>query len=122
MSHPPSPGPTVQPNFAAIMEAVAGVQFPITKAELLREVGEETVIFQGSNVALHDLIKEIHDDAFESDAEFLDALSDIYATTHDGQTASTEGGVLPSGPPDSWQTKVGQGDSASYSSLVEPPH
>lgn len=120
MAHPPVPGPTVQPNFLAIMEALASVAFPISKQELLQEIGDATVIFRGRNAELHDIIKDLHDDAFASENEFLDALTDLYTSTLDEDPPLTEGGVLPSGPGDSWQAKVGRGDSASHSSMIEP--
>ena len=93
-AHPPTPGPFVQPNFAPVMEAVGTVTFPISKRELLDQVGDDTVLLQGRNVALHDLIKDIHDDHFASESEFLDALENEYTRPEDEADA-----VLPPTPP-----------------------
>ena len=81
-ARPPTPGPFVRPNFLAIMDAV-DVPFPISKRELLEQVEEDTVLLGGRNVSLHDLIKDIHDDYFESESEFLDALETHYTALAD---------------------------------------
>lgn len=72
------PGPTIRPNFMPVMEAISNVTFPISKRDLLEQVGDETVLLRGRNLSLHDLIKDIHDDAFDSDGEFLAALESQY--------------------------------------------
>lgn len=114
---PPMPGPFVQPNFLAVMEAVHSIPFPISKRELIDQIGDGTVLFQGRNVDLHELIKDLHDDYFESEEELRDALERDYATPGD---AETEGGALPSGPEESWRSRVGPGDSGGPSSYLEP--
>lgn len=63
------------------MEGVGGAVFPISKRELLDQVGEDTVVFEGRNVALHDLIKEVHDDFFDNEEELLTALETIFVPT-----------------------------------------
>lgn len=115
-ARPPMPGPIVQPNFLAVMEAVHSVTFPISKRELIEQVGDGTVLFQGRNVDLHELIKDIHDDYFESEEELRDALERSYGA-HD---AEAEGGALPTGPRESWQARVGPGESGGPSAYVEP--
>ncbi|HET6405561.1 MAG TPA: hypothetical protein VFH78_13025 [Candidatus Thermoplasmatota archaeon] len=116
-AHPPTPGPFVQPNFAAVMEALGTVTFPISKRELLEMMGDGTVILDGRNMSLHDLIKDIHDDYFDSEAEFLSALEMEHATLAGGETS----GEMPTGAQDSWHTRVGRGDVAGASSYLEPP-
>lgn len=63
------------------MEGVDVALFPISKRELLEQVGDNTVVFEGRNVALHDIIKDVHDDFFESEEELLEALETIYVPT-----------------------------------------
>lgn len=117
-ARPPTPGPFIQPNYLAVMEAVATVAFPISKRELLDQVGEETVILQGRNVSLHDLIKDVHDDYFDSEDELLGAIEAEYTAAG---TDETEGGTLPTGPQDSWQSRIsGSADSAGASTFTEP--
>lgn len=116
-AHPPLPGPVVQPNFLAVMEAVGDVTFPISKRELIEQVGDGTVILSGRNVELHDLIKDIHDDFFDNESEFLGALERHYARP-DG--SESEGGILPTGSRESWQSGVGPGNVASPASILEP--
>lgn len=89
------PGPVVQPNFLAVMEAVGNLPFPISKRELLELVGDNTVVFQGQNVELHELIKDIYDDGFESEDELREALERHYAPV---EGEATELGRLPMGP------------------------
>lgn len=120
MSHPPTPGPFVRPNFLAVMEAVGSVTFPISKRELIDHVGEGTVLLQGRNVALHDLIKDIHDDHFESEDEFLAAIETEYTTRAAG-FEETDASALPTGPGSTWQTRAGPGDAAGPESFIEPP-
>lgn len=57
---------------------MSGVTFPISKRELMLEVGEETTIFQGKNASLHDLIRDLADDYFDSEDELHDALEACY--------------------------------------------
>lgn len=116
-THPPMPGPVVQPNFLAVMEAVGDVTFPIAKRELIEQVGDGTVILAGRNVELHELIKDIHDDFFESESEFLAALERHYART---EGAESEGGMLPTGRRGSWQSSAGPGNAGSPNSILEP--
>jgi len=78
-AHPPMPGPIVQPNLLAVMEAVSSVTFPISKRELIERVGEGTVLFGGRNVDLHDLIKEVHDDYFDNEEELREAIERHWA-------------------------------------------
>lgn len=72
------------------MEAV-DAPFPISKRELLDEVEDGTVLLGGRNVALHDLIKDIHDDYFESEEEFLAALETHYSTIAEDEPLTAEG-------------------------------
>ena len=115
-AHPPVPGPILTPNFLAVMEAVGEVTFPISKRELVDQIDGGTVLFQGRNVDLHEMLKDIHDDFFDNEAELLAALERQY-----GPTDEVDGGVLPTGPDESFQSRVGPGDSASPGSHLEPP-
>jgi hypothetical protein len=116
-AHPPAPGPIVTPNFLAVMEAVGEVTFPISKRELIEQIGDGTVVFLGRNRDLHDIIKDVHDDYFESEEELRSALERHYATSGEGET---EGGVLPTGSTESWQSRVGPGDSGGPAGYLEP--
>ena len=110
-ARPPTPGPFVQPNFLAIMDAV-DVPFPISKRELLDEVEDDTVLLGGRNVSLHDLIKDIHDDYFESESEFLDALETHYSTLGDAESEpESENARIPSDAPDVWHGRRDLGDA-----------
>lgn len=102
MAHPPAPGPTVQPNFLPVMEAVVDVSFPISKRDLLDQVGTGTVLFQGRNVSLRDIVKGIHDDEFDTDAEFLDALARHYSVTDEEELALLDRGNLEDQGDDPW--------------------
>jgi hypothetical protein len=120
-AHPPTPGPVVQPNFLAVFEALGDVTFPISKRDLLEQVGDGTVVLEGRNVELHTLIKDIHDDFFDDEAELQAAFERHYAgEPEDIPTGGLEGGVLPSGPQESWQSRQGPGDSGSARSFIEP--
>lgn len=72
--HPPPPGTFTAPNLLAIEEAVGHVAFPISKKELIAEVDGRTVFFAGRNVDLTDLIRDLNDDYFDSEAEFQTVL------------------------------------------------
>lgn len=102
-ARPPTPGPFVQPNYLAVMEAVTTVAFPISKRELLDQLGDETVILQGRNVSLHDLIKDVHDDYFDSEEELLGAIESEYTAPG---TDETEGGALHRTPKESWESRI----------------
>lgn len=118
MAHPPTPGPFVQPNSLPVMEAMGGVPFPISKRELIEEVGDRTVLIDGRNVSLHDLIKEIHDDYFETEAEFVAALEDqSWAVT---ETESLPpAGLESSDAPDLKREMTGLGDATGPVARVE---
>lgn len=103
MAHPPPPGPTVRPNFLAIMEAISDITFPISKRDLLDQLGDDTVLFQGTNFSLHDLVKDIHDDQFATDAEFLDALENLYTPSEDEEPAAPERASLRAPGEDPWK-------------------
>ena len=112
-ARPPIPGPFVQPNYLAVMEALSTVTFPISKRELLEQVGEDTVILQGRNISLHDLIKDVHDDYFDSEEELRGAIESEYTAPG---TDETEGGALHRGPKESWESRIdGRTDDAGTS-------
>lgn len=110
---PPMPGPILQPNFLNVEEAVATVLFPISKRELIEQLGEGTVIVRGRNVDLHTLIKDLHDDRFESEDEFREALERQYGPIDAPDDHAPA--ALPSGPQETWQTKNGPGDGGGRS-------
>lgn len=119
-AHPPTPGPIVQPNFLAIMEAI-DVPFPISKRELIEEVEDDTVLLGGRNVSLHDVIKDIHDDYFESESEFLDALENHYSTLGDHEAqAETEAARLPNDGPMELRGGRDLGDEGATALDVRP--
>lgn len=121
-AHPPTPGPVVQPNFLAVFEALGDVTFPISKRDLIEQIGDGTVVLGGRNVELHTLLKDIHDDFFDDEAELEAALQRHYAGEPDElpPTAATEGGVQPMGDERSWQIAQGAGERAAPGSLREP--
>lgn len=120
-AHPPIPGGIVQPNFLTVEEAVGDVTFPISKKDLLEQVGDGTTMLHGRNIDLHDLIKDLHDDFFESEEDFRAALEREYITLDEGGLDYESLGVLPSGPQSSYQSRVGPGVTASSDEYVEPP-
>ena len=119
--HPPNPGGVVAPNFLAIEEAVATVTFPVSKREMMDMMGDGTVLFGGRNVALHDLVRDLDDDYFETEGDFHDALERRYAGALDGQQSDEDPSPLPTGPADSLQARWGPGASGSPDEYLEPP-
>jgi hypothetical protein len=82
--HPPVPGPIVEPNLGAIEEAFKEINFPISKKDLLESTAEgATVLVDGKNVDLRDLLLDVHDDFFDSEEELHAALERLYATLED---------------------------------------
>lgn len=73
-AHPPKPGRFTQPNFLGIEQALSHVTFPITKKDLLLEVDGKTALIAGQNHDLRDLVKDLHDDAFDNEEELHIAL------------------------------------------------
>lgn len=80
---PPTPGRFTEPNFLAIEEAVARATFPISKIELMREVDGATVLVNGSNRDLRELVKDLHDDHFDNIEEFHAALEAAFSDEFD---------------------------------------
>lgn len=77
--HPPAPGPFVRPNLGAIEEALRPITFPISKRDILDQLSdEESVVLDGRNRDLRTLVKDLHDDYFESEDEFRTALENEY--------------------------------------------
>jgi hypothetical protein len=107
----------VAPNFLMVEEAVGNVTFPISKRELMEMIGDGTVIFNGRNVDLHDIIRDLNDDFFESEDEFRAALEVQYAGIlgDDGEPAA-----LPTGPTSTWQAAMGPGAAAGPDEHMEP--
>lgn len=116
---PPVPGPIVQPNFLSVEEAVGDITFPISKKDLLDQLTEDaSALVAGRNMDLHEMIKDLHDDFFDSEDEFREALEREYAgRLH--EDADTPG-VLPTGPAESWAARTGDAETAGPSSVVEP--
>lgn len=94
-SHPPPPGDIVQPDLNAIEEALRDVTFPISKRDLLEQIGEdETIVLGGRNVDLRDLVRDLNDDFFDSEDEFRTVLENALGARGDGAEAL----VLPAPP------------------------
>lgn len=81
--HPPIPGPMVQPNYLPVEEALAHVTFPISKKDLLAQVGDTTVLFDGRNVDLQEMVAQLHDDFFDSEEELHAALEVAFPVPED---------------------------------------
>jgi len=93
--HPPAPGPMVEPNVNAIENALRDITFPISKRDMLDQIGEEeTVVLAGRNVELREIVRDLHDDFFESEDEFRTELQDALA----GQADSAETITMPTPP------------------------
>jgi hypothetical protein len=116
---PPAPGPIVQPNFLNVEEAVADVTFPISKKELIEQVGDGTVLMQGRNVDLAQLIRPLDDDYFESEDEFRETLERSYGPIDAPDEHAPA--ALPTGPYETWQTKNGPGDGGGPDALGLDP-
>lgn len=83
-AHPPPPGPFVEPNLAQVEEALRVVTFPISKRDMLDQIGEEdTIVVNGRNVDLRTFVKDLDDDLFEDEAEFREAVERNYAALLD---------------------------------------
>lgn len=118
---PPAPGPVVSPNFLMVEEAVGNVTFPISKRELMEMIGDGTVIFNGRNVDLHDIIRDLNDDFFESEDDFREALELQYAglLAEDGEVPETPS-PLSTGPARAWQSEAGPGATGGPDEYLEP--
>lgn len=87
-SRPPAPGGFVAPNLTAIEDAVRDATFPISKKDLLDQVGaEDSVVVGGRNVDLRTIIRDLPDDYFETEQEFHDRLQDFYGYEAHGAEA-----------------------------------
>lgn len=115
-ARPPAPGPIVSPNYLSLAEAVGDITFPISKRELVERVGDGTALFQGRNVDLSEVLGDLDDDYFDSEEELQGALERRYGALDD-----PDGGQLGTGSPESYQSTVGPGDTASPGSYLEPP-
>ena len=115
---PPAPGPVVAPNFLMVEEAVGNVTFPISKRELMEMLGDGTVLFNGRNVDLHDLIRDLNDDFFESEEEFRSALEMQYGLV--GGDGEVEPTPTPTGPKSTWQSGAGPGAAGGPDEYMEP--
>lgn len=58
--------------------AFGDIDFPVSKRELEEAVDGRTVIFHGKNHDLRDLVRNVPDDAFDTEEELLDALLALY--------------------------------------------
>lgn len=83
--HPPPPGPVVKPNYLTVEEALREVTFPITKRDLMVELDGATALLKGTNVDLRELVRDIPDDAFDTEDELFDAIEAAH-----GPTAETD--------------------------------
>lgn len=117
--HPPAPGGVVTPNFLAVEEAVGNVTFPISKRELMETLGGATVLFNGRNHDLHDLVRDLNDDYFDSEAEFRAALEAEYSGLLN-ENLETDPVPMPTGGQRDWQTDVGPGTLAGARDYLEP--
>ncbi len=78
--HPPPPGGIIEPNFDVIERAVDRFTFPISKRDMLEQIPhEETLLLDGRNVELHQVVRDLRDDFFDTADEFRDALEHEYA-------------------------------------------
>lgn len=119
---PPAPGGVVTPNFLMIEEAVANVTFPISKRDLLEQIGDGTAIFNGRNVDLHDFIRDLNDDFFETEDEFRSALEVEYGgIVRHPEELDDVPAALPTGPQSTWQADAGPGASGGSEEYFEPP-
>lgn len=115
-AHPPTPGDIVTPNFLTVEEALANVTFPISKRDMMEQVADATVIFDGRNMDLHDLVRDLNDDFFDDEAELLRALEYKYGMIQEhAELAQT-----PTGAQTSWQTDAGPGSLAGARDYLEP--
>lgn len=93
--HPPTPRRFTQPNFLGIEHAVADVTFPIDKRDLMLEVDGKTVLVQGANHDLRELVKDLNDDYFDSIEEFHVALENHFRTAFDQEVSDPDAPVQP---------------------------
>lgn len=117
--HPPAGGGVVSPNFLSVEEALGNITFPISKRDLMDEIDGGTVLLRGRNVDLRELVKDLHDDYFESEEELHEKLFDSYATSSEGEQ-ERDYSVLPTGPKSSRQADWGPGTTAGPEDYLEP--
>ena len=108
----------VTPNFLMVEEAVGNVTFPISKRELMEHLGDGTTLFNGRNVDLHDLVRDLNDDYFESEDEFRTALELQYGGLLAGE--DSEPPAVATGPKSTWQSETGPGGAAGPDESMEP--
>lgn len=101
------PGRFTRPNFLGIEEAVASVTFPIGKKDLMTEVDGKTVLVQGENRDLRELVRDLNDDFFDSEEEFHVALENHFHDAFDAEFVDENAPVQASA---AWQDPAFGGD------------
>lgn len=81
---PPKPGRFSQPNFLGIEEALASVPFPIHKRELMQEVDGRSVLVEGQNRDLRELVRDLNDDYFDNEEELHLSLERAFKDAFNG--------------------------------------
>lgn len=122
MADPPAPRRFAQPSFLAIEEALRNVPFPISKAELVAELEDETVLVAGENRDLAQIIRDLHDDFFDTEEEVHLALERSFRAAFDGEVGEE---TAPPAPGAAWNDP-GQGEDRgradwSRSTDLQPP-
>lgn len=118
-SHPPAPGPFVQPSFLGVEEALEHVTFPISKKDLLEQlVDGESALLDGRNIDLRELVKDLHDDFFDTEEELHTALERTFGA-RDEEASDIEGHAVAERDERAWNDPVqggerGRSDVASY--------
>lgn len=87
------PGPPKGTAFgiAAITQALEGLDFPVTRDELLQKAGSQTIEYRkGQPVELRPLIEDLEDEEFPSMANVVEALSGALKEEGLSSTATEE--------------------------------
>lgn len=85
------PGPPKGTAFgiAAITQALEGLDFPVTRDELLQKAGSQTIEYRkGQPVELRPIIEDLEDEEFPSMANVVEAVSD--ALKEEGLSSTEE--------------------------------
>ena len=65
-------------GIAAITQALSGLEFPVTKDDLLKKVGNRDIEYRkGEPVSLREILDAVEPDSFPSMANVVEAASDV---------------------------------------------
>ncbi len=80
----PAPGHAF--GVASVTQAISGANFPISKAELMREFGDEEIFWtKDKSEVLGDILERVTQDRFQTVAELTSAVSQSHGETDENE-------------------------------------